>query len=288
MKQLLMISALLLFAGQSSFAAGKLRRIQVKVVDETGKPVSGATVDASYLKTVSKNGKDYQLPMDLAKSQETDSNGLCELQLNDVRWSLAGVRAVRHALTLEEAEKLLDDAPRDKQLVEAYQRDVYESRRRFSIGKMLLEPQTADGTRLTLQLSSAERITGHVLLDGKPLAGAHVIIHSRSTPIDKLFARNSPELIDKEGRIDYCSERGNFDRAQIIIEHPKEKRVLTVASIPWKLTEGKREFILDTNSKDYESIPKTAKDETTKSQGDPFADSASGAMPDPVAASKSK
>ena len=285
MKQLLIISALSLFAWHSSVAGATLRRIQVKVVDETGKPVSGATVDARYLETTSQGGKDYHLPMDLAKSKETDSNGLCELHLNDINWSLAGLRAFRPELKTEEAEKLLGDAPKDKQEVEAYERRVNESMRRFSIGKMLLDPQTVDNTQVTLQLSSSERITGRVLLDGKPLSGAYVLIHSRSTPIDELFARNSPEITDNEGRIDYYSEPGDFDRARIVIELQKEKRVLPVASIPWTLTAGKREFVLDTNTKDYRVISKAPTDGTIKLQGDPFAD---GPVRDPFATSNPK
>ncbi len=254
MRNIITLAVIAVLAIQSSSAGAGPRRIQVKVVDESGEPVSEATVSARYLATVSQNDKNYNVPLELATFQTTDLNGCCELRLKDVDWSLAGLEAVRPGLTSDEARDLLDNGPKDHKKLEAYEHEVYGRAKQFRIGFILLDPSAEDGSQLTLKLTSAERITGKVRLDGKPLVKAYVHFFSRPSPIDKLFPVTAPQRTDADGRIDYFSVPGELDRGRVVIESEQSKRVLSLTNIDWTRTTSGRELVLATNSKDYELI----------------------------------
>ncbi len=247
---LIITSALFLAIPIGVFADDSVH-IPVRVVDEHGEPVEGATVEARYLKIIRQEGKDYPVPMELSPPQTTDVNGRCEMALHDVSWTLAGLYAHRVELTSEEAMKLCDNAPNDSLAREAFDRELNDRCRRFRSAYRILAPEPDGDTQITLKMARAIKVTGRVQVNGRPLAKAFVTIYSRKTQIDQLFPRSAPELTDDEGRFSCYSFPGTLDQARIVVERSDGNRVLTLSDIRSKPTSTGVMFELDTEAKDY-------------------------------------
>ncbi|TWU51511.1 hypothetical protein [Rubripirellula reticaptiva] len=253
---ILSTTAILLLATPTGVFADLPDRIPIRVVDEQGEPIEGATVEARYLKTIRQDGKDYRVPMELAPPQTTDMNGRCELALHVVSWTLAGLYAHRVELTTDEAMKLCDDAPRDPLEREAFDRDLNDRCQRFRSAYRVLTSEPVGDAEVTLKMARAIRVTGRVQVSGSPLAKAFITIHSRKTQIDQLFPRSAPELTDDEGRFSFYSVPGDLDRARIVVERSSGNRVLTLSDIRSKPTSTGVMFEFDTEVKDYALVVK--------------------------------
>ncbi|EMI16485.1 secreted protein [Rhodopirellula maiorica SM1] len=250
----LITTAVLLLATPIAVFADAPDPIRIRVVDELGKPVEAASVQARYMKTVRQNGKDYPVAMELSPPQTTDMNGVCELTLQDVSWTLAGLYAHRAELTSDEAMKLCDDAPSDPLEREAFMRKLNDRCQRFSAAYLILHPETNRDALITLKMAKAVKVSGRVLVNGSPLAKALVTIYSRKSQIDQLFARSAPELTDHEGKFSCYSFPGDLDQARIVVERLSGNRVLTLSNIPSKPTPSGLTFELDTEAKDYKLV----------------------------------
>ena len=270
MKRILVVAALALLVFQVSVVGAPPRKLQVKVLDELGNPVQGATVESRYLARFSQDNRSNSLPLPLATACETDAQGLCELQLKDANWSLAGVSVLHRELSTEDASDLLDKAPADPKEREQYERSVYDRLQRVRIAYSLLDPQTAGEAPFTIRLLPLQRITGSIRLDGKPLAGADVMIFPKSSPLDDLFTVYVGERSDSDGNIDFYSAQHQFDRCRIVVENERSKRVLTLTNIPWKPTEDGREILFETKLSDYEVRPLDRAPDLNRLKDDPF------------------
>ncbi|GAA5505047.1 hypothetical protein [Novipirellula caenicola] len=248
--RLISISILLLAIPADAFADGR-NRISIRVVDAQGDPVADASVVARYQQIVHQNGKEFRVPMELAAPQTTDADGRCELSLYDVAWTLAGVHALRAELKTEEIMEMVDDAPADPLAREQFLQALYERGRRFRSAYHLLTAKAKDEPQITLQMEKAIKVTGRVLVNGKPLAKAFVTISSKPTSMDQLFSRWAPELTDDEGKFAYYSVPGDLDRARIVVERPKGNRSLMLEDVRSKTTSDGLHFELDTRAKDY-------------------------------------
>ncbi len=248
------VSALL--ATSAGISADLPNRVSIQVVDEHGEAVHDADVKARYLETVVQDGKQYPVPMKLAQPQSTDTNGRCELTLNNVSWTLAGLYAHRVELTTEEAMELSDDAPNDEKEREAFDRDLQDRCQRFRSAYRILPANTENGALITLELAKAIKVTGRVRVNGKPLSNAFVTVYSGKTSIDQLFARSAPELTDRDGRFSFYSVPGDLDRAKIVVERPTSHHVLTLTDVQPEKTPTELVFNFDTEAKDYVRVDK--------------------------------
>lgn len=251
---ILVSTTVLLLATQTGVFADLPDRVLIRVVDEQGEPIEGATVEARYLETIRQDGKEYRVPMKLAPPQTTNMNGRCKLALRNVSWTLAGLHAHRVELTTEEAMKLSDDAPRDPLEREAFDRDLNDRCQRFRSAYRVLNPEPVGDAEITLKMARAIKVTGRVQVSGSPLAKAFITIHSRKTQIDQLFPRSAPELTDDEGRFSFYSVPGDLDRARIVVERSSGNRVLTLSDIQSKPTSTGVMFEFDTEVKNYSLV----------------------------------
>jgi hypothetical protein len=255
-KTILIPAAVLLLVSPTEGFADVPGRIRIRVVDNRGEPVEGATVAARYLETIRQNGKEHRVPMELTPPQKTDIDGRCELALHDATWSLAGLYAFRVELTTEEASKLYDDAPTDPLEREAFDRELKDRCERSSSAYQVITPEVDRDALITLKMASAIKVTGRVQVNGKPLAKAFVTIYSRKTPIDQLFARSAPVLTDSKGRFSFYSVPGDLDRARIEVERSSGNRILTLSDVASESTSTGLVFDFDTKAEDYALVSK--------------------------------
>lgn len=235
----------------SSVLAQRPREISIQVVDEHENPVEGAEVSARYLATVRRGNKEYRIPMELAASQTTDANGRCTMKLERNSWSLAAIAAHRPGMLAEERDTLYDEAPTEPSKSEAFERDVKDLAERYSSAQQLLDPEIDGNQGITLKLQKTIKITGRVLIDGKPLAKAHVSIFSPPTQIDQLFPRSSPYLTDHTGRFGFYSLPGELNRARIEVERANGNRVLDLTGVSGQPTPDGLHFEFETIASDY-------------------------------------
>ncbi|MEO1619285.1 MAG: hypothetical protein AAFV88_25855 [Planctomycetota bacterium] len=227
------------------------QQISVRVVDERGKPVEGAEVQARYLATVRQGAEEYRVPMELAPPQTTDANGQCKMVPHEVSWSLAAIEAHRVEMTTDEAMKLYDDAPTDPSKREAFEREIEDRLQRYSTAYRQLTPDVDANQEITLKMAKAIKVTGRVQVGGSPLAKAFVTISSPKTEIDQLFPRSSPNLTDQTGRFNFYSIPGKLDLARIVVERASGNRVLNLTDVPSKPTPAGLMFEIDTDASDY-------------------------------------
>ncbi len=253
-RSFIVIGTLVFFANPATVFAGPPTRIQVRVIDQQGVPVEGAFLQARYLATIPQDGKDFHVPLELADSQTTDSNGRCEMSLRDASWTIAGLSAHRPELTTDEVVKLHEDAPADPQRREEIEREIEDRSARYSVAYQLLTPETQDGALITLQMVPAVKVTGRLRVSGQPIAKAFVTIYSEESPIDQLFARWTTHQTDVEGRFCEYSVLGDLDRVRIDVERASGKWVLELRDVQSKRTSNGLDFELDTERKDYTLI----------------------------------
>ncbi|MEM8670955.1 MAG: hypothetical protein AAGG48_25730 [Planctomycetota bacterium] len=231
--------------------AEESQQVAIQVLDENGKPVEGASVEARYLETIHQNGKDYTVPMDLAERQKTDKEGRCQLTLYGVSWKLAGLSAHRVEVTTDEAIAMLEDAPKDPEKRRAFERDLDDQCQRYRSSYLLLDPDFDRDQPIALQMERSVKVSGSLHVNGKPIAKAFVTIHSQKTEIDRVFTRSSPDLTDDEGKFSgYCIP-GNLDQARIVVERSDGNRVLTLSDVPSTQTATGKVYRFDTQVKDY-------------------------------------
>ncbi|TWU48209.1 hypothetical protein [Rubripirellula reticaptiva] len=171
-------------------------------------------------------------------------------------WTLAGIYAHRVELTTEEAMKLCDDAPQDREGRKAFDRHLDDRCQCFRSAYHLLGPDADGETLITLKMTRAIKVAGQVQVNGTPLANAFIMIHSKKTAIDQLFPRSAPELTDHEGKFSCYCFPGDLDQARIVAERPSGNRVLTLSDIQPTSTATGMMFEFDTDAKDYEVVGK--------------------------------
>ncbi len=108
-----------------------------------------------------------------------------------------------------------------------------------------------DSQTLILKMKKTIKVTGRVQVDGKPLAKALVSVFSPPNEIDQLFPRSSPSSTDDEGNFSFYSIPGELNRARIVAERPKGKRVLELTGISAQPTPDGLRFEFKTNASDY-------------------------------------
>jgi hypothetical protein len=225
--------------------------ISIQVLDEDGKPVEDAHVQVRYLATVKQDAKEYRVPMELAPAQTTDSSGQCKLELHDVDWELAAIEALRAGLSSAEVDKLYDNAPKETEKLEAFEREVKDRGQRFIAAYQVLTPDMHTDSPIIMKMAKAVKLNGHVHVDGKPLAKALLTVYSPKTQIGQLFPQSGTVLTDQQGRFDFYSIPGKLDRVRIVVERKSGNRVLDLADVPSKQTANGLVFELDTRARDY-------------------------------------
>ena len=248
-KKCLILSLVLLSLVSLARITDASQPISVKVINKQGAPVEGAQVTARYLKIVHQDGVDYPVPMELAKPQKTDKQGRCQLNLQDVAWSLAALSAHRTELTTDEAIELSDKAPSAPQEREVFNRELSDRCQRFATAYQLLAQNRDRDTVVTLELSDAIRVSGRVRVNGTPLAKAFVTISSPKSEVDQLYPRSAPELTDRDGRFSFYAIPGALNRARIVAERASGDRVLNLSEVSGKRTARGFVYDFDTDAK---------------------------------------
>lgn len=238
----------------SASIAAAQETVQVLVVDEKGDPVHDARVTSRYLETVQQDGKTYQVPMQLAAPETTDTNGRCTLNLTQSDWSLAGLHAFRTELTTDQVIELHEKAPEQAKAREEYLRKVDDRGRRFHSAYQILESKREEQGPITLKMKKAVRVSGQLIVDSSPVARAFVTIHSDKQPIDRLFPRSSPEYTDREGRFSFYAFPGPLNHVQILVERPQAKYVLEKKDVAYDSIAGGMVFELNAKASEFKKI----------------------------------
>ena len=250
--------AILFLVTPASILACDETQIQVRVIDQNGQPIEGATIDARYLRTVKQEGRVYKFPFELSKlgTVETDENGLAKLTLEDVDWELAGLHAFRRILTSDEEMELYDRLPKNELRRKALEEAISKRARQAYNAYKILSPDSDFEKLITLKMERPIEVSGRILIDEQPLRKGYVMIRSPQTKIDKLFPRWSPWLTDKEGRFSFFTVPRELSHARIEDESGGKERFVELKNVSATRTSKGAVVDFDLKSEDFESSQK--------------------------------